>query len=72
MTIEIPAGISEVEAKEWLSLLVERKVNMKINSNPVIVKATEDARVEIDTYRKQVGLAPKFEKVAEPIEEVKE
>ena len=74
-TIEIPNGITEQQAKEWMSILVERKVNAAVNSNPVIVKATEDAKIEIDTYRKSVGLTPKFEKVAEvaePIEEVKE
>ena len=74
-TIEIPNGITEQQAKEWMSILVERKVNAVVNSNPVIVKATEDAKIEIDTYRKSVGLTPKFEKVAEvaePIEEVKE
>jgi hypothetical protein len=65
MTIEIPNGITEQQAKEWMSILVERKVNAAVNSNPVIVKATEDAKVEIDTYRKSVGLTPKFEKVEE-------
>jgi hypothetical protein len=63
--IEIPSGISEKDAKEWMSILVERKVNAAVNANPVIVAATEAARVEIDTYRKAVGLAPKFEKVVE-------
>jgi hypothetical protein len=69
-TIEIPNGISEKDAKEWMSILVERKVNAAVNSNPVIVAATEAAKVEIDTYRKAVGLAPKFEAVkAEPVKE---
>ena len=69
-TIEIPNGITEQQAKEWMSILVERKVNAAVNSNPVIVKATEDAKVEIDTYRKSVGLVPKFEKVAEVAEPI--
>jgi hypothetical protein len=39
---------------------------------PEVVAAVEKAKVEIDTYRKAVGLAPKFEAVkAEPIEDVK-
>ena len=69
MEIAIPVGITEEQVKEWVSILVERKVNAAINANPVIVKATEDAKVEIDTYRKSVGLTPKFEKVAEPVAE---
>ncbi len=66
-TIEIPNGISERDAKEWMSILVERKVNADVNANPVIIAATEAAKVEIDTYRKVVGLAPKFAK--EPVKE---
>ena len=69
-TIEIPNGITEQQAKEWMSILVERKVNAAVNSNPVIVKATEDAKIEIDTYRKSVGLTPQFEKVAEVAEPI--
>ena len=58
----IPAGISEQEVKEWVAVLVERKVNAELNSNAEVVKATEKAMVDIDSYRKSAGLAPKFEK----------
>ena len=70
MEIVIPEGISEQDIKEWVAILVERKVNAELNSNVEVIKATEKARVDIDTYRKSAGLAPKFEKVAEkPVEE---
>ena len=70
MELVIPAGISEQEVKEWVAILVERKVNAELNSNAEVMKATEKARVDIDTYRKSAGLAPKFEKVEPKEEEV--
>jgi len=65
MEIAIPKGISEAEVKEWLSILVERKVNQEMNSNPAVIEATTKAKAEIDTFRKSIGLEPKFEKVEE-------
>lgn len=70
--ITVPDGISEQEAKVWMAELQEQKVMMKINSDPVIIEKTTAAREEIDTYRKSLGLAPKFEKVAEPVTETRE
>jgi hypothetical protein len=68
MEIVIPAGISEQDVKEWVAILVERRVNAELNSNAEVVKATEKAKADIDSYRKSAGLAPKFEKVEEPKE----
>ncbi len=69
MEISLPAGITEQEMKEWCAILVERKVNADLNANVEVAKATAKAKEDIDTYRKSVGLAPKFEKVAEEIKE---
>jgi hypothetical protein len=69
MEIPLPVGISEEQAREWLSILVERKVNAELNANPAVAAATAKAKEDIDAYRKQVGLQPKFEKVAEEIKE---
>ena len=66
-TIEIPYGITKEQASEWMSILVERKVQADMNANPVIVAASEKAKTDIDTYRKAVGLKPKFEKVETPV-----
>jgi hypothetical protein len=71
MELVIPAGISETEAKEWMAILCERKINAELNANVEVAKATAKAKVDIDAYRKSVGLAPKFE-VAKPVEEIKE
>lgn len=60
-TILIPDNVTEPEAKEWMSILQERKSNAKIQVIPEIVAAVEVAKIEIDTYRKAIGLAPKFE-----------
>ena len=61
MEIQIPNGITEEQVKEWLAILVERKVNADLNNNVEVKTATEKAKTEIDTYRKSIGLAPKFE-----------
>jgi hypothetical protein len=68
MEIAIPAGITEEQAREWMAVLAERKINAELNANVAVAQATAKAKEDIDTYRKSVGLAPKFEKV----EEVKE
>ena len=61
MEIAIPAGLTEAQVKEWLAILVERKVNAELNANTEVAKATLKAKEDIDTYRKSIGLAPKFE-----------
>jgi len=65
MTVEIPQGITEQEAKEWLAILHERKINKEVNDNPVVKAVAQKAQEDIDAYRKAVGLAPKFAKVEE-------
>ena len=69
-TVVIPDTITEQEAKEWLSILHERKVQAQINNIPEVAKAAADAKGCIDAYREKVGLTPKF-KAVEPIEEPK-
>ena len=69
MEIAIPAGITEEQVKEWVAILVERKVNAELNANVEVAKATAKAKEDIDTYRKSVGLAPKFEVVKEVAQE---
>ena len=46
MTIEIPAGISEQQAKEWMAILHERKINQEVNSVPAVAEAFEKAKTE--------------------------
>jgi hypothetical protein len=67
MELVIPAGITEQEVKEWVAVLVERRVNAQLNANVEVQKATEKAKADIDTYRISAGLAPKFAK--EPVKE---
>jgi hypothetical protein len=69
MEIQIPNGITEEQVKEWLAVLVERKVNQELNNNAEVKLATEKAKTDIDTYRKSIGLAPKFEEKVIPKEE---
>lgn len=64
MEITIPAGITEEQAKEWMAVLAERKINADLNSNPAVASATQKAKDDIDAYRVSVGLKAKF-KVAE-------
>ena len=64
----IPVGITEAQVKEWVAVLVERYENAKVNAIPEVKTATETAKTNIDTFRKQNALTPKFEKV----EEIKE
>ena len=65
MEIQIPNGITEEQVKEWLAILVERKVNADLNNNIEVKSASDKAKVEIDTYRKSLGLTPKFEAIIE-------
>jgi len=60
-TIEIPNGITELQAKEWMAVLVERKVNAEMNAKVEVKAATEQAKKDIDDYRSSVGLSKKFE-----------
>jgi len=69
----IPDEIGEVKVKEWISVLVERYHNQKINEIPEVIQATETAKLGIDSFRKANSLVPKFEAVGEEaIEPVKE
>lgn len=61
MEIQIPNGISEEQVKEWVAVLVERKVNQDFNNNIEIKTATEKVKTDIDSYRKSIGLLPKYE-----------
>ena len=70
MEIAIPAGITEEQVKEWIGVLVERKINADLNANVAVAAATAKAKVDIDTYRKSVGLAPKFEVAKEEAKEL--
>ena len=64
----IPDGITEAQCKEWLSILVERFENQKLNQIQAASDAVKTSQANIDTFRKANTLTPKFEKV----EEVKE
>ena len=70
MELLVPAGITEEQVREWVSVLVERKVNQALTTNPAVASATAAAKVEIDTYRKAVGLTPKYEVVEAPVDPV--
>ena len=71
-TVVIPENVTDEEAKEWMAVLQERKTNQGMEKIPEVVAAVAKAKTDIDAYRKQVGLQPKFEAVkAEPIEEPK-
>ena len=66
----LPDGITEVQVKDWVGVLVERYENAKVNQIKEVSDAVKAAQVSIDTFRKANSLAPKFEK-AEPVEESK-
>ena len=73
ITLTVPTGITEQQVKEWVSILVERKVNTELNEKAEVKAAAEAAKTEIDAYRKSVGLQPKFEEPKfEVAEEIKE
>jgi hypothetical protein len=70
--IPLPDGVTEEQLKEWVAVLQERAANQTMEQNAVVKAEVEKAKTSIDTYRKSVGLAPKFEVAKlEPIEEVK-
>lgn len=60
-TIEIPNGITELQAKEWMAVLFERKINADMNAKAEVKAAADQAKKDIDEYRKLIGLAAKFE-----------
>jgi hypothetical protein len=68
----IPDEIGEEKVKEWVGILVERHENEKLNQIKEVVQATEAAKSGIDNFRKANALTPRFEKVEEVKEEVKE
>jgi len=61
-------GLTEKEVLEWVSVLVQRREEAKVNQNQVVVQAMTAARETIDTFRKANSLEAKFE--AKPTEEV--
>ena len=63
-------GLTEKEVLEWVSILVQRREEAKVNQNQVVVQAMTAARTTIDTFRKANALEAKFE--AKPVEPVKE
>jgi hypothetical protein len=73
-TVVIPENVTDEEAKEWMAILQERKTNATVEKVPEVMAAVAKAKVDIDAYRKAVGLAPKFEvpKEVEPVAEPKE
>ena len=62
---EIPEGITDANVFEWVSVLVERYHNAKIQAIPELKTAQEIAQADVDKFRKASGLQPKFEKVEE-------
>lgn len=66
ITLKIPdeIGLTEEEVKEWVSVLVERKENFKLQPPQDKVLT---AQTRIDTFREQNNLKKKFE---QPQEEV--
>jgi hypothetical protein len=71
ITIPLPEGVTEEQMKEWVAILKVRKIEQKIKTDPAIVAVLSAGQIEEDSYRKSLGLTPKYEKVAEPIEDVK-
>jgi hypothetical protein len=57
---DVPAGISEKQVQEWVSILIERSENAKVNQIPEVTAAVKDAQTNIDTFRKANNLAEKF------------
>ena len=43
--------------------LVKRKINAEVSANATVKMVTDQAKIDIDIYRKSIGLKPKFEKV---------
>lgn len=64
---DVPAGISEAQCREWVSILVERMENQKVNQIPEVTAAVKSAQTNIDSFRKANALTEKF-KVVEPKE----
>jgi hypothetical protein len=60
---DIPNEISEEKVKEWVSVLVERYHNAKLNEVKAVVDATTSFKTDVDTFRKANSLVPKFEAV---------
>jgi hypothetical protein len=67
ITLKGIENCTEEEVKEWVSILVERKENQKINSIPQVLQAQADAKLTVDSFRKANTLIPKFEKTNEDL-----
>jgi hypothetical protein len=66
----IPEGITEVQVREWVGVLVERFENQKANNIPEVRAAIVTAQTTIDSFRKANTLQAKFEKPVVKDEEV--
>jgi len=60
VTIKGIENVTEAEVKEWVSILVERKENAKIQAIPALVTAQDAAKVTVDTFRTANSLEAKF------------
>jgi len=67
----IPDEIADKQIYEWVSVLIERAENQKVNQIEAVKTAVTTAEANIDTFRKANTLTAKFEKPKE-VEEVKE
>jgi hypothetical protein len=63
----LPDGIQEKEVKEWVSVLVARKLEAEVK--PQIDAALKPAQESLDVFRKANSLAAKFEAVEEELVE---
>ena len=65
--VGVPEAITDAQVLEWVSVLVERYENAKVNQIQAVKDATESAKTSIDAYRTANTLTAKF---AKPVEEV--
>jgi hypothetical protein len=63
----LPNGIQAQEVKEWVSVLVARKLEAEVK--PQIDAALKPAQESLDVFRKANSLAAKFEAVEEELVE---
>ena len=49
--------LTEQEVKEWVAILVERKITLKLAPPK---EGVDKAKVDIDLFRETNGLAPKY------------
>jgi biopolymer transport protein ExbD len=61
VVVKVPDDLTDQQVKEWVSILIERNENQKMQNNEAIKTALETAQKSIDAYRKDNGLQAKFE-----------